>query len=89
MADNNINNMLPINLDSIVVKNVYIYNTTCYTSKTNIPRFKIVDFIDNTIELIEKLSNSLSNPDDYELYQKSISEGILDFLLTISLTPHF
>jgi len=79
MADNNINNMLPINLDLSVVKNVYIYDTTCYTSKTNIPRFKIIDFLDNTIELIEKLSISSSNPDDYELYQKSISENIITF----------
>ena len=79
MADNNINNMLPVNLDSIVVKNVYIYNTTCYTLKTNIPRFKIVDFLNNTIELIEKLSNPLSNSDNYELYQKSISEDIITF----------
>ena len=79
MADKNINDMLPINLDSSVVKNVYIYNTTCYTSKTNIPRFKINDFLLNTIELVEKLSNPLSNPDDYELYQKSISEGIITF----------
>lgn len=79
MADKNINDILPINLDSSVVKNVYIYNTTCYTSKTNIPRFKIDEFLLNTIELVEKLSNHLYNLDDYELYQKSISEGIITF----------
>lgn len=79
MADKNINDMLPINLDSSVVKNIYIYNTTCYTSKTNIPRFKIDDFLLNTIELVEKLCNPSFNPDDYELYQKSISQGIITF----------
>ena len=81
MADKDINAMLPVNLDSSVIKNDYIYNTTCYTTKTNIPRFKIVDFLSNTIELIEKLSISIFNPNDYELYQKSISEGIITFAI--------
>jgi len=76
MGDKEINSMLPENLDSKVVKNTYIYNTTQYTNKTNIPRFKIVDFLNDTILLIQKLSIPINNP-DYELYQKSISEGIL------------
>ena len=80
MADKNINVTLPINLDLSVVKNVYIYNTTCYTSKTNIPRFKINDFLLNTMELVEKLSNPSFNPENYELYQKSITEGIITFI---------
>jgi hypothetical protein len=80
MADKDINDILPINLDSTVIKNDYIYNTTCYTLKTNIPRFKIVDFLLNTIELVEKLSNPIYNPDNYILYQKAISEGILTYI---------
>ena len=66
------------NLDSIVVKNDYIYNTTCYTTKTNIPKFNIITFLENTIELINKLSIPSNNP-NYEIYQKSISQGIITF----------
>lgn len=66
------------NLDSKVVKNDYIYNTTCYTTKTNIPKFKIVSFLENTIELINKLSIVSNNP-NYKIYQKSISQGIITF----------
>ena len=66
------------NLDSIVVKNDYIYNTTCYTEKTNLPKFKIIIFLENTIELINKLSLPSNNP-NYEIYQKSISQGIITF----------
>lgn len=80
MADKDINDMLPMNLDSQVVKNDYIYNTTCYTLKTNITRFKIVDFLLNTKELIEKLCNPIYNPNNYELYQKSISNGIITYI---------
>lgn len=65
-------------LNSNIVKNDYIYNTECYTTKTNIPKFKITDFLLDTIELINKLSNPLSNP-NYIIYQKSISEGIITF----------
>lgn len=78
MANKQINELLPENLDNKVVKNNYIYNTTCYTNETNVPRFKIVDFLNNTIELIEKLSIPINNV-EYENYQKSISEGILVF----------
>ena len=78
MGDYTINNLLPINLDSKVVKNNYIYNTTFYTGKTNIPRFKIVDFLNDTILLIQKQSNPINNP-NYEIYEKSISEGIIQF----------
>jgi len=70
--------MSDYNLDSGVVKNDYIYNTTCYTAKTNIPKFKIIDFLENTIELINKLSIPSNNP-NYEIYQKSISQGIIIF----------
>ena len=78
LGDKEINILLPINLDSKVVKNDYIYNTSCYTNKTNIPRFKIVDFLTDTINLIEKQSIPSNNP-NYEIYQKSISEGIITF----------
>lgn len=61
-----------------IIKNTYIYNTNCYTSNTNIPKFKIIDFLHNTIELINKLSNPLLNP-EFELYQKSINQGIITF----------
>lgn len=65
-------------LNSNIVKNDYIYSAECYTSKTNIPQFKITDFLLDTIELINKLSNPSSNP-NYIIYQKSISEGIITF----------
>jgi hypothetical protein len=79
MANSEINDKLPINLDSIVVKNNYIYNTTYYTTQTNIPRFKIVDFLTDTINLINKQSIPANNP-NYIAYQKSISEGIIQFI---------
>ena len=79
MADEGINRMLPKNLDSKVVKNNYIYNTTCYTLNTNIPRFKIVDFLEDTILFIEKQSNPI-NSNNYVIYQKSISQGIITFI---------
>lgn len=80
MGDKEINDVLPINLDSNVVKNNYVYNTSCYTLKTNIPRFKIVDFLNDTILLIEKQSIPIINV-DYEIYKKSIAEGIITFIL--------
>jgi hypothetical protein len=79
MADNEINPALPINLDSKVVKNYYIYNTTCYTTNTNIPIFKIVNFLNDTIIYIEKQSDT-NNNDNYEIFQKSISQGIITFI---------
>ena len=79
MGNKEINDMLPINLDSNVVKNNYIYNTTCYTTKTNIPRFIIVDFLTDTILLIEKQSIP-SNNINYEIFEKSISQGIIQFI---------
>lgn len=70
-----------MNLEPIdyIVKNYYIYDPECYTAKSNIPPFKIVDFLSNTMELIEKLSINGSNP-EWELYQKSIDEGIITYI---------
>lgn len=76
MANKQINDLLPENLDNSVIKNYYMYNTTCYKIKTNVPKFDIVNFLYDTIELVEKLSIP-SNNVEYENYQKSISQGIL------------
>ena len=80
MGNKDINDLLPLNLDFIVVKNDYIYNTTSYEISTNVPRFKIIDFLNNTIELIDKLSISLNNPSSYNMYQKAILEGIIIYI---------
>ncbi len=63
-----------------IVKNDYIYDTITYTAKTNIPKFKIISFLENTIDLINKESLP-SNNIDYEIYQKAISQGIITFIL--------
>jgi hypothetical protein len=76
MGDNYINIELPENLDNKTVKNNYIYNTTCYEDETQIPRFKICEFLNDTKELINKLSSPINNITEYEIYKKSILEGI-------------
>lgn len=77
MANSSVNDYLPLNLNNIVVKDNYIYNTTCYTSQSNVPVFSIITFLTNTYDLINKLSSSITNPDSYTNYVKAIQEGIL------------
>jgi hypothetical protein len=80
MASNLIDPYLPINLDSKVVKNNYVYTTQCYISSTNLPVFTIKDFLLNTQEIIIKISlNPLET--DYTIYNQAVNEGILVFLL--------
>ena len=66
------------NLNSGVTKNDYIYNTYCYSKCSNVPIFNIVNFIQDQIQLIEKLSNQ-GYSIDYTTYQKAILEGVITF----------
>ncbi len=80
MGDKTINIFLPENLDNTVVKNTYIYNTTCYQNLTNIQKFNIINFLNDTRELILYQSIPANNPDSYLIYQKTILEGIIIFI---------
>jgi len=80
MGNKTINIFLPENLNLKVVKDNYVYNTSCYSSCTNVPLFDIVNFLNDTINLIVKLSIEPNNLLFYKNYEKSIQEGILTFI---------
>jgi len=77
MGDSLINDYIPENLK--VVKDNYIYNTFSYTKNTNIPKFNIINFLNDTYNLIIKQSNDTTSL-FYKNYKKSIEEGILIYI---------
>ena len=79
IADNSVNENLPETINLNVVKNDYIYDTTCYTIESNVPKFNIINFLNDTIILINKLSIE-TNDLEYKIYQKSILEGIIIYI---------
>jgi hypothetical protein len=80
MGDKTINIFLPENLSNNVVKNTYIYNTDCYQDISNVPKFNIINFLNDTKDLILYQSLPANNPDSYLIYQKCILEGIIVFI---------
>lgn len=72
------NPFLPDNLNCKVTKNDYIYNTYCYTKCSNVPVFNVISFMEDMINLIEKLSIE-GYSIDYIIYQKAILEGVITF----------
>lgn len=80
MGTNVINQLLPPNLDNQVLKNYYIYNTTGYTTESNVPKFDIIYFLEDMIKLINKLGSLPISTPEYKTYQKSIQEGIITYI---------
>ena len=80
MGDNLINDFLPANLNLNVVKNTYVYNTECYVNCTNIPVFNIVNFLNDTIMIINHSKNEINNPNSYKNYLRAIDQGILIYI---------
>jgi hypothetical protein len=66
-----------LNLNLNVVKNTYIYNTSCYTTCTGIPVFNIVIFLENTKENILYLKLKINNINSYKNYQKAFEQNII------------
>lgn len=65
-------------LNCNVTKNDYIYNTDCYSKCSNVPAFSVINFLEDMIKLIEKLSVP-GYTSDYITYQKAILEGVITF----------
>lgn len=66
-------------LNNNVVKNYYIYNIESYENFTNVPKFKINVFLSDVEQLINKISNDLTN--EYQTqYLRAIEQNILIYL---------
>ena len=80
MANYEINDFLPSNLNLKVVKNTYIYNTECYISCSNVPVFNIVNFLEDTKNIISYSKNEINNVKSYKNYQKAVNQGIIVYI---------
>jgi hypothetical protein len=78
MAGNNFNDLPDLNKQ--VVKNTYIYNTSCYVTCTGIPVFNIKNFLSDTKEIILYSKDEINNSTSYKSYQRAYDQGIIVYI---------